>query len=59
MKKLLLALVLILTLSAACFAFTACGEEDGISFKTFEVNGTNVYGRVPNDQTAFNFANEV
>ena len=59
MKKVLLILALILTLSAACLAFTACGEDDGISFKTFEVNGTNVYGRVPNDQTTFNFANEV
>ena len=59
MKKVLIILALILTLSAACLAFTACGEEDGISFKTFEVNGTNVYGRVPNDQTTFNFANEV
>ena len=87
MKKILLIFALILTLSAACFAFTACGddtqsnpgdnsaddgtkpepqpepkpepEKDEISFKTFEVNGTDVYGRVSKDKEIFEFTNEI
>ena len=59
MKKVLLILALILTLSAACLAFTACGEDDGISFRTFEVNGTDVYGRVSKDKEIFEFTNEI
>ena len=65
MKKILLIFALILTLSAACFAFTACGEDSAepekneISFKTFEVNGTDVYGRVSKDTASFGFVNEI
>ncbi|MBQ2877256.1 MAG: leucine-rich repeat domain-containing protein [Clostridia bacterium] len=87
MRKFLLLFAMILTLSAACFAFTACGddtqsnpgdnsaddgtkpepqpepkpepEKDEISFKTLEVNGTDVYGRVSKDKEIFEFANEI
>jgi hypothetical protein len=87
MKKVLLVLALILTLSAACLAFTACGddtqsdpgdnsadsgtkpepqpepkpepEKDEISFKTLEVNGTDVYGSVSKDTASFGFINEI
>ena len=69
MKRILLIFALILTLSVVCFAFTSCGddsadngtkpEKDAISFKTFEVNGTEVYGRVSNETTLFSFLNEV
>ena len=34
-------------------------EEDGLSFKTLSVNGTNVYGKVSNETTEFSFINEV
>lgn len=61
MKRILLIFALILTLSAACFAFTACGDDSAnkISFKTLEVNGTDVYGSVPNEQTTFSFVDEI
>ena len=73
MKKILLIFALILTLSAACFAFTACGDDtqsdpgdnsaepnkNEISFKTLEVNGTDVYGRVSKDKEIFEFTNEI
>ena len=73
MKKILLIFALILTLSAACFAFTACGDDtqsdpgdnsaepnkNEIFFKTLEVNGTDVYGRVSKDKEIFEFTNEI
>ena len=73
MKRILLIFALILMLTMACFAFTACGddtegnpgdnsaepEKDEISFKTFEVNGTDVYGRVSKDKEIFEFTNEI
>ena len=34
-------------------------EKDEISFKTLEVNGTNVYGRVSKDKEIFEFTNEI
>ncbi len=61
MKKIILLFALILTLSASCLALTACGEGENnvISFKTLEANGTDVYGRTPNDQTTFSFVDEI
>ena len=59
MKKSILLFALILMLSAVCFTLTACGEGNVISFKTLEVNGTDVYGSVPNEQTTFSFVDEI
>jgi len=33
--------------------------ESGISFKTLEVNGTDVYGKVPNSTSTYSFINEI
>ncbi len=59
MKKSIFLFALILMLFAVCFELTACGEDNAISFKTLEANGTDVYGRVTNDQTTFSFVDEI
>ena len=55
---LLLAIISVCTLS---FVFTGCGENNnGITFNTFKVSGTNVDGgKVSNAITSFDFNNEI
>lgn len=68
MKKRFFSLILsIAAVLCGIFAFSACDktekepatEENGLSFQTLTVDGTNVYGKVSNATETFSFLNEV
>ena len=73
MKKRIFSLILsIAAVLCGIFAFSACDknekesateepatEENGLSFQTLTVDGTNVYGKVSNATETFSFLNEV